>query len=206
MEKISFTTLAGAKSLLDVTATDYAQDNPVLVTCLGMATDQIIKYIGRDFTISERTDYFTLPRTPGPFKLWTRGAPLIADSFTYKDGDGVALDKSLFGVNSLENGSITYNWGGSVRSGSRVAVTYTAGLAFLDPPEGDLGAGWKVYDAPSDLQNATAIQASHIMNKFLGKKADTGKKAGSTRSERFMLLPEVIQMISSYRAPRYMGV
>jgi hypothetical protein len=169
---------------------------------MGLATEQIIRYTGRKWDRTTYTDLFSLPGMPRTMKFYTSVLPVVADSFTAKrltnmvDAGSVTLNAV-----SLERGVFDYAWYGSIYGSNTIAMTYTGGLALLEVH--DMGAGWEVYDSPSDLITACAMQASYNLNNFLGNKSNSEDKPAQRPPK--VIMPEVARILDPYVRPKYFG-
>ena len=223
IKKQLFCTPDDVKVLLSATASDYSHNDPAILECLAIATSIITKHVGRNLKLGTHSEYVNLPRMSGArFNIYTQNAPVIDGSMVAKyspSGDWANVDPltdDLFGTVDIERGS--FYFGGNVdrSSPNGIKLTYQAGFPVVTDEQELSNRGldteqqeaYELLDVPLDIQQATAIQASFLLNRF--KSNDTGKRGdeGSVVAKQsvYGVTPDAAKLLVDYRRPRYRGV
>lgn len=195
MDQYALCTPDDIKGITSVTASEYKYDDPMIKSCILIATSQIEKYCGRPFAEQQVTDSFTMPATfRGGFKVFPSMRPV-------KDGTLAATLDGIDAMNELSAVGGGYSLASTPDIYPRtIRITYTGGLAARGSQDWD---GVIILDAPGDLVQACAMQASYLANRFL--KDNVGEKAQGAKAGNYHVIPEVAVLIRDWMRPKYMG-
>lgn len=195
MTKYALCSPEDIRAITMVTASAYSHDDPMIKTCILLATSAIERYCGRTFAESARVDTFTVPRGfRGAFRIYPSAAPV-------KDGTLAATINGTDVIGSLTGYSTYYEYDAvETLEDRRIVMSYTGGY-----PEKDeqTWTGVTVLDVPQEIVQACALQASYMANRFL--RDNVGEKATGMRSGAVAIIAEVAVALIPWVRPRYMG-